>query len=76
MRGKRAKILREWANYDMKKEREEGRRYRIMEHNIRHMYRFEVIGARAIYKMLKRRSYANRWRKSHPAPHVQRNRTR
>ena len=60
MNGHRAKLLRKWAQYDMKEERVIGRQYNIMSHNIKHSWMYVVVGPRALYKKLKARSYANR----------------
>ena len=62
MRGKRAKILRKWAKYDMQQERKDGRQYRVMVHKYTNSQRLETVGARAVYKELKRRTYANKRR--------------
>ena len=60
MNGNRAKKLRYLAQYDMKAEREEGRRYRVLTHNITHKWLWETVGTRAVYRMLKRKYYARR----------------
>lgn len=64
MNGHRAKILRKWAKYDMKAEREAGREYRIVEHRLKHSWMYLIRGPRAMYKALKRRAYANRRKRS------------
>lgn len=57
MRGKRAKLLRKWANYDMKNERYWERKYKLRGGAI------YCINERALYKQLKKRVYVNRRRK-------------